>query len=165
MISNSLDCLQTAPAFHLRDPKASNSLCNAVSVLDEHTLINLGLRLLERIDQLRRYRACPELPERHAGLRTLAWVRLELESTSSDISYEQFKARVAELAEKEDRLWDSLESELISLASRPAPASSPRQHTSSSSPMHPYRTCSSGPNLRQHSHTTFSSGSSSSMRS
>jgi hypothetical protein len=119
-----------ATAFHLRSLQTFYDRSSAVVVVDQRPLINFSrcARLLARIEELQQYRASPDLMEKHRDSRALAWVKKELENTPSNISREQFDARVAELAEKEHRMHKSRELELIALGFRPAP----RQQTSSS---------------------------------
>ncbi|KAI0303380.1 hypothetical protein B0F90DRAFT_1816201 [Multifurca ochricompacta] len=103
-------------AVHLHGLKAFHDRASAVVVVDHRPLINFSrcARLLERIDELCRYRASPDL-ERHRSSSALAWVRRELENTPSSISRELFEARVTELAERERRMRDTRELELRSL--------------------------------------------------
>jgi hypothetical protein len=123
------------PAVHLRGLKAYYNLNTAVVVIEHRSLINFNrcARLLERIDQVRRYRASPELSAKHRGSRVLAWVKKELEDTPSDIPRDAFEARVAELADKERRMRDSRELELRSLGLRTAPPQTSQRRPSASS--------------------------------
>jgi hypothetical protein len=108
----------TFPAVHLRDLKALYKLNNIVVVVDQRPLINFSCcaRLLECIDQVRRYRAPPE--EMRSDPRLLAWVKNELQDTPGDImiSHVTPVAPVAQFSESEcQRLRKSFEAEITSL--------------------------------------------------
>lgn len=88
-------------------------------------------RLLERIDDVRRYRAPPaeHLLDKHrrhrraspASTPALAWVKKELDDAPSAISREQFEERVSALAEFEHQLRESRELELRSFGCKLSP--------------------------------------------
>ena len=128
----------TPSAVHLRSLKAFYDRSSAVVVVDQRPLINFSrcLRLLERIEEVQRYRApdAVDLLEKHnhqhhrrrsssssegtgggVGAAALAWVKTELENAPNSISREKFEARVVELAAKERRMRETHELELRSL--------------------------------------------------
>jgi hypothetical protein len=116
--SNLPFCQQTVPAVHLRDLKALYKQNNIVIVVDQRPLINFSCcaRLMECIDQVRRYRAPPMLEEMCSDPRVLAWVKNELQDTPSDIPHVTPEAPVVQLSESEcQRLRDSFEDEIKSL--------------------------------------------------
>ncbi|KAI0255389.1 hypothetical protein BJV78DRAFT_1279551 [Lactifluus subvellereus] len=116
-------------AFHLRSLQTFYDRSNAVPVL-------------AAAGAHRRIAAIPRVARLDGEAPRVARARVgekELENSPSNISREQFEARVAELAEKEHRMRESHELELISLGFKPPS----RQRTSSSSHQH-QRTSSSG---------------------
>ncbi|KAI0287928.1 ras guanine nucleotide exchange factor domain-containing protein [Russula brevipes] len=122
-------------AVHLHGLQAFYDRNSAAVVVDQRPLINFSrcARLLERIDDVRQYRAPPDLLEKHRGAAAaLTWVRQELDSAPSAISREQFEARVSGLGELERKMRERRELELRSLGFDPAP----RHNRKSSSGSH-----------------------------
>jgi hypothetical protein len=134
-----------------------------MTVIDQRPLINFSrcVRLLERIDEVRRYRAPRDsdllpppqpLPDKRRTLLSdrggsgngsasaalaFAYVKRELDGTPSAISHEQFEARVAALAEIERQMRERRELELRSLGFDTVPRhrkSSSGSHSSMRSP-------------------------------
>ncbi|KAI0003232.1 hypothetical protein BJV74DRAFT_881694 [Russula compacta] len=126
-------------AFHLRRLQTFYDRSSAAVVVDQRPLINFSrcARLLERIDDVRRYRAPPpeHLLDKHrrrrgaspASMPAHAWVKKELDDAPSAI--EQFEELVSALAELEHQMRESRELELRSVGFKVPP----RQRRSSGS--------------------------------
>jgi hypothetical protein len=124
--------LRLSPAVHLRSLHNFYERSSATIIVDQRPLINFArcARLLERIDDLRRYRApretdlLPPQSKRRFGSisnasasasAALPWVKKELDDAPTAISREYFETRVAALAEVERQMRDSHELELRAL--------------------------------------------------
>jgi len=117
-------------AVHLRSLQNFYDRSRVTTVIDQRPLINFSrcARLLERIDEVRRYRAPRDSelmpPDKRRGScagggggasAALAWVKTGLDGSPSVISREQFDARVSALAEDERQMRERRELELRSL--------------------------------------------------
>jgi hypothetical protein len=140
-------------AVHLRSLQNLHDRSSATTIVDQRPLINFSrcTRLLERIDEVRRFRAprdtdllpSPTSEKKRllggasasavaaaAAAGALACVKRELDDAPSVISREYFETRVAALAEVERQMRDSRELELRSLGFQVDAA--PRHRTSHS---------------------------------